>query len=166
MGGLLAAALLGSVTGLALRAEVLAGARYETGQPIPLRCTVTNTTSRPLTFLLPDRETGAPAFVLARVRNVAGTVTAHDGDPEGWWTVHILTSDTYSEQPDDRVQVPAGGSTRFDLDLAAVLRGHPSLRRGLPAGRYVVELDSEAGRSAPLVIELSEAKGTVPVSPQ
>jgi hypothetical protein len=166
MGASLAAALLGTVTGLALRAEVPAGFRYETGKPIPIRCTVTNSSARPLTFLLPDRQKGAPVFVLARVRNAAGTVTAHDSDREGWWTVHILTSDTYSERPEDRVAVPAGGSTRFDIDLAEVLRGHPSLRRGLPAGRYVVELDSEAGRSAPLVIELHDAEGRVPVGPK
>lgn len=54
------------------------------------------------------------------------------------------------------VAVPAHGSIHFDVDLAAVLEGHQSYPRGLPPGRYLVELNSEAGSSSPLAIVVHE----------
>jgi hypothetical protein len=141
--------------GLVLRAEVPPGAIYEAGGPIPIRCTIRNDTPRSSTVRLPNLDTGAPGFFLARVRSIDGKVfTAHDADFDGWWTRHVLDSSFYQERPGDRLTVPLLGESRFDVDLAAILGGHRTLKAGLPAGRYLVELRSEAGDSEPIAISI------------
>ena len=132
---------------------------YASGQPIPLQCKFTNLTSSTQTIRLPERQSGAPAFLSARVWNDRGRLlTKHDGSPDGWWSVHVLDSRLYQEAPGDRVEVEAEHDLIVDVDLAMILRGSRSLRAGsLPPGRYRVQLDSAVGPSNEITIEVTSA---------
>ena len=120
---------------------------YASGKPIALRCKFTNVTSSTQTVLLPARNSGAPAFLRARIWNDGGNLlTKNDVSPEGWWSVHALDSALYREAEGDRVEVEAGRDLIVDVDLAVILRGCPIPRRTVArAGRYRVQLDAEIG---------------------
>lgn len=117
---------------------------YVVGEPIFIKCVFANQGTEPLTLLLKDHDDyhiawAFPAWVAAKVEDSAGKIlTSPNGEEDGFWSAHFLSSTMMQVAPDDLVSLKPGEEVTKIIPLEKVLAGSPA--QTLAAGRYVVQL--------------------------